>query len=68
MARGPGQWNEFEIRVKDNHFTVFLNGQQKTDFVNTDPNRGQPAAPGFIGLQTHTGHVLFRNLQIKQHP
>lgn len=68
VARGPGQWNEFEIRVKDNRFTVFLNGQQKTDFVNNDPNRGQPAAPGFIGLQTHTGHVLFRNIQIKQHP
>jgi choline dehydrogenase-like flavoprotein len=68
VAHGPGQWNEFEIRVKDNHFTVFLNGQQKTDLVNNDPNRGQPTAPGFIGLQTHTGHVLFRNIQIKQHP
>jgi choline dehydrogenase-like flavoprotein len=68
VAHGPGQWNEFEIRVKDNHFTVFLNGQQKTDLVNNNPNRGQPAAPGFIGLQTHTGHVLFRNIQIKQHP
>jgi len=68
LARGPDQWNQFEIRVKDNRFTVFLNGQQKTDFVNNDPNRGQPTAPGFIGLQTHTGHVLFRNIQIKQHP
>jgi 3-keto-disaccharide hydrolase len=68
VAHGPGQWNEFEIRVKDNHFTVFLNGQQKTEFVNNDPNRGQPVAPHFIGLQTHTGHVLFRNIQIKLHP
>ena len=68
VAHGPGQWNEFEIRVKDNHFTVFLNGQQKTDFVDNDPNRGQAVAPHFIGLQTHTGHVLFRNIQIKLHP
>jgi len=68
VARGPGQWNEFEILVKDNRLTVFLNGQQKTDFVNNDPNRGQPTTPGFIGLQTHTGHVLFRNIQIEQHP
>ena len=68
VANGPGQWNEFEIRVKDNHFTVFLNGQQKTDFINNDPNRGQAVAPHFIGLQTHTGHVLFRNIQIKLHP
>jgi hypothetical protein len=29
VANGPGQWNEFEIQVKDHRFTVFLNGQQK---------------------------------------
>ncbi len=70
VAHGPGQWNDFEIRVKNNHFTVFLNGQQKTDLVNNDAARGQPTSggPEFIGLQTHTGHVLFRNIQIKQHP
>ena len=69
VANGPDQWNEFEIRVKDNRFTVFLNGQQKTDFVNTDVNRGQPTADfRFVGLQTHTGHVLFRKIQIKANP
>ena len=69
VANGPGQWNEFEIRVKDHRFTVFLNGQQKTDFVNADVNRGQPtSAFRFVGLQTHTGHVLFRKIQIKAHP
>ncbi len=69
VANGPSQWNEFEIRVKGNNFKVFLNQQQKTDFMNTDAARGQPnAAFRFIGLQTHTGHVLFRNIQIKQHP
>jgi hypothetical protein len=48
---------------------VFLNGQQKTDFVNTDVNRGQPTADfRFVGLQTHTGHVLFRKIQIKANP
>ena len=60
VANGQGQWNQFEIRVKGNRFKVFLNQQQKTDFVNTDPNRGQPtAAFHFIGLQRHTGHVLW---------
>jgi hypothetical protein len=69
VANGPGQWNEFEIRVKDHQFTVFLNGQQKTGFVNADVNRGQPTADfRFIGLQTHTGHVLFRKIQIKANP
>jgi hypothetical protein len=69
-ALDPGNWNDFEIRVKNNRFTVFLNGQQKTDFVNNDATRGQPTpgGPEFIGLQTHTGRVLFRNIQIKQHP
>jgi choline dehydrogenase-like flavoprotein len=68
VANGPGQWNEFEIRVKGNRFTVFLNGQQKTDFTNNDLNRGVSGAPGFIGLQSHTGHVLFRKIQIRPHP
>jgi hypothetical protein len=69
VAKGSGQWNAYEIRVKDNRFTVFLNGQQKTDFVNADANRGKAdAASRFIGLQTHTGRVAFRNIQIKQLP
>ena len=69
VANGPGEWNEFEIRVKDHQFTVFLNGQQKTDFVNADVNPGQPTPDfQFVGLQTHTGHVLFRKIQIQAHP
>ena len=66
-ARDPGQWNDFEICVKDNRYTVFLNGAQKTDFVNNDPTRGKPdATTKFIGLQTHTGCVVFRNIEIKE--
>jgi choline dehydrogenase-like flavoprotein len=68
-ANGPGQWNDFEIRVKDNRYTVFLNGAQKTDFLNSDPARGKcDATTTFVGLQTHTGRVLFRNIQIKELP
>jgi 3-keto-disaccharide hydrolase len=67
VALPPGQWNQFEIRVKDNRITVLLNGQQKTDFVNGDPNRGtSDAGSRFIGLQTHTGRVAFRNIQIME--
>ncbi len=68
VPNGPGVWNEFEIRVKGNRFLVFLNGQQKTDFTNTDLTRGISSAPGFVGLQSHTGHVLFRNIQIRPNP
>lgn len=69
IANGPGRWNQYEIRVKGDRFTVLLNGQQKTDFTNTSLQRGRAdQASRFIGLQTHTGRVLFRNIQIKKHP
>ena len=69
VAKAAGQWNAYEIRVKDNRFTVFLNGQQKTDFVNADANRGKAdAGSRFIGLQTHTGRVAFRKIEIKELP
>jgi choline dehydrogenase-like flavoprotein len=67
-ARPVGQWNELEIRVLGQEYTVLLNGQQVSRFINTQPGRGLPTAPGapsFIGLQTHTGRVAFRNIRIK---
>jgi len=67
-ARPTGQWNELEIRVLGQDYTVLLNGQQVTVFTNTQAGRGQPSVPGlpsFIGLQTHTGRVAFRNIRIK---
>jgi hypothetical protein len=67
VAKAAGQWNAFEIRVKANQFTVFLNGQQKTNFVNADATRGKADATSrFIGLQTHTGRVAFRKIEIKE--
>src|SRR5205085_8052055 len=68
-ARGVGEWNEFEIHANGQHYTVFLNGEKITEYQNPDPNRGQASAPGtpsFIGLQTHTGRVAFRKIQIKE--
>lgn len=71
----PGEWNKYEIRVQGQDYTVFLNGTQVTTFnftVGSDPlhpERGLPstaAASRYIGLQTHTGRVAFRNIQIKK--
>jgi hypothetical protein len=68
----PGQWNDYEVRVQGQTYTVSLNGRQVTQFVFTGdpmyPDRGLPSAPGaprFIGLQSHTGMVSFRDVRIK---
>lgn len=69
-----GEWNSYEITVQGQHYTVKLNGVSVTDFqfvAGSDPahpDRGLPstiANPRFIGLQTHTGRVAYRNIQIK---
>jgi len=68
-ALQPGEWNDYEIRVAGDTYTVLLNGFQITSYTNTDGQRGLPAArdpnSGFIGLQTHTGAVAFRAVQIQ---
>ena len=64
----PGQWNQFEIRVNGPTYDVSLNGTPVTHYVNPNPARGLPStpeAPSFIGLQTHTGRVGFRHIQLK---
>jgi len=67
-ALPPGQWNQYEIRVEGQSYTVSLNGTQVTKFQNQDAARGLPttaAAPTFVGLQSHTGRVRFRNLRVQ---
>jgi hypothetical protein len=72
-ALQPGQWNDYEIEVKKSPagdvYTVRLQGQQTTTYTNTDSFRGKSAQidpdSGFLGLQSHTGRVAFRNIRIK---
>ncbi len=77
-ALAPGQWNEFEIRVQGQTYTVKLNGAQVAAFQNSDATRGRSSttgAPAFIGLQVHppspgemanAGRVAFRKIRISQ--
>jgi choline dehydrogenase-like flavoprotein len=58
-----GEWNALEIRARGNHFEVFLNGQPSTRFDNVDASRG---TVGCLGLQTHTGHVAFANVRVRE--
>lgn len=69
-VRPIGEWNQYEITVNGADFTVALNEQVVNRFHFTgdaqSPQRGLPssaAQPRFIGLQTHTGRVLFRHIQ-----
>ena len=71
---GLGEWNSYEISVNGQVYQVRLNGVLVTTYTfvsGSDPQHpdralpGTVAAPRFIGLQTHTGRVAFRNIQIK---
>ena len=68
-AKPPGQWNEYEIRVQGQEYTVLLNGVQVTRFENPLLGRGLAStakAPAYIGLQAYPGkRVQFRNIRIK---
>ena len=73
-SRRLGQWNTYEIHVVQQTYTVILNEIQVAQFaflVGSDaqhPDRGLPttaSVPRFIGLQAHTGRVMFRNIRIK---
>jgi hypothetical protein len=66
-ALPAGQWNDYEIRVQGQTYTILLNGSQVTVFNNPHAGRGLPStptAPSFIGLQTHTGRVSFRDIRV----
>lgn len=73
FARGsslqPGEWNDYEINVAGDTYTVTLNGFQTAAFTNNDLTRGRAASQdplsGFIGLQSHTGAVSFRAVRAK---
>jgi choline dehydrogenase-like flavoprotein len=69
-----GEWNLFEITVQGQNYRVALNGVEVTVFnfaAGSDPahpQRGLPstnAVPRYIGLQSHTGRVAFRRIQIQ---
>jgi hypothetical protein len=59
-----GEWNDYRIRVVGQVFEVFLDGERTTRFENLDPARGL-AAPAFVGIQTHSGHVSFRAIRVR---
>lgn len=72
-ARPVGEWNDYEIRVDGDVYTVLLNGSQVCVFDNTGlyPGRGlatTASAPSFIGLQVYADprhFVRYRHVRIR---
>ncbi|MER7347259.1 family 16 glycoside hydrolase [Streptomyces aurantiacus] len=75
-----GTWNDYEIRVVDQHYSVYRNGVLINEFDNTggqvfEPPRGDDPgtdgrrfASGYVGLQVHgvTDVVSYRDIRIKE--
>ncbi|MFF0157104.1 OmpL47-type beta-barrel domain-containing protein [Streptomyces sp. NPDC005263] len=74
-----GTWNDYEIRVVDQHYSIYRNGVLINEFDNnggqdfTPPRSDDPGtdgrrfASGYIGLQVHsvTDVVSYRDIRIK---
>ncbi|MFE7035910.1 OmpL47-type beta-barrel domain-containing protein [Streptomyces sp. NPDC057621] len=75
-----GTWNDYEIRVVDQHYSIYRNGVLINEFDNiggqdfTPPRSDDPGtdgrrfASGYIGLQVHgtTDVVSYRDVRIKE--
>ncbi|MFF0744913.1 OmpL47-type beta-barrel domain-containing protein [Streptomyces sp. NPDC004111] len=75
-----GTWNDYEIRVEGQHYSLFRNGVLINEFDNNggqdfypprgdDPGTdGRRYASGYIGLQVHgtTDVISYRDVRIKE--
>jgi hypothetical protein len=73
-----GQWNDYEVRVVGQHYTITRNGVVINEFDNTPGKQSsRPGDPptdlrqfisGFIGLQNHGNNDLieFRNIRVRE--
>ena len=74
----PGVWNELEIRVVGQHYTVIRNGVVINEYENVpgvpfpgrpnDPDSSSRGLVGYLGLQAHGAPqdvVSFRNIRVR---
>jgi glucose/arabinose dehydrogenase len=71
------QWNNYEVRVVGQHYTIVRNGVVINEFDNTPGKQSSRAgdpptdlrqfASGFVGLQNHSDNDLieFRNIRVR---
>jgi hypothetical protein len=71
-TRPPGEWNAMVIRAEGSRIAVELNGVKITEGdVSSHPEAlarhpGVRRKAGFLGLQSHSDPVQFRNIAIKE--
>lgn len=79
MVTEKGSWNDYEIRVVDQHYSVYRNGVLINEFENApgqlfsppradDPGTdGRQHDSGYIGLQNHSDNdvISFRDIRVK---
>ena len=74
----PGIWNDLEIRVVGQHYTVIRNGEVINEFENlpgvpfpgrpNDPDSSSRGLVGYVGLQAHGAPpdvVSFRDIRVR---
>ena len=61
-ARPFGEWNSYEITVRDGNVTLVFNGEKVNEGTDMDP------ASGYVCLQSEGWEVHFRNISIKELP
>ena len=54
----PGQWNKYDITLKDGSLTLLINGEKVNEATGLD------IVPGTIGLQSEGGEIHFRTVKI----
>jgi hypothetical protein len=65
-AKPAGEWNHFQITVKDETLTVKLNGQQVNEVNLKQPKlEGRPDR-GYIGFQDHGLPLALRKITIRE--
>ncbi|OEU96884.1 OmpL47-type beta-barrel domain-containing protein [Streptomyces oceani] len=79
MVMPKGTWNDYEIRVVDQHYTIYRNGRLINEFENApgqlfspprsdDPGTdGRQHAEGYIGLQAHSTSdvITYRDIRVR---
>lgn len=67
-----GEWTDYDIIVRGNHFAHYVNGVPTVEFIDRDEHdaeRKRRVDEGILALQLHGGHAMqvhFKDIRLKQ--